>query len=113
MGGLDGTPAGFSSPAQQLALAVLEQALADLERRRALPRPLALPEAMAGSRSLIEGVESWFASDDTGWLFSFENVCTMVGIDAETVRRKLGIGQRGALRLHSHLSHLDAGARVD
>ena len=110
MGGLDGTPAGFSSPAQQLALAVLEQALADLERRRALPRPLALPEAMAGSRSLIEGVESWFASDDTGWLFSFENVCTMVGIDAETVRRKLGIGQRGALRLHSHL---DAGARVD
>jgi hypothetical protein len=110
VGGLHGTPAGFSSPAQQLALAVLEQALADLERRRALPRPLALPEAMAGSRSLIEGVESWFASDDTGWLFSFENVCTMVGIDAETVRRKLGIGRRGALRLHSHL---DAGARVD
>ena len=110
MGDLDGTPAGFSSPAQQLALAVLEQALADLERRRAVPGPLALPESTACSRSLIESAESWFASDDTGWLFSFENVCTMVGIDAETVRRKLGIGQRGALRLHSHL---DAGARVD
>ena len=110
MGGLDGTPAGFSSPAQQLALAVLEQALADLERRRALSRPLVQPESLGRSRSLIDGVEGWFASDDTGWLFSFENVCTMVGIDAETVRRKLGIGQRGALRLHSHL---DAGARVD
>jgi len=110
VGDLDGTPAGFSSPAQQLALAVLEQALADLERRRAMPRPLALPESMATRRSLIEGVESWFASDDTGWLFSFENVCTMVGIDAETVRRKLGIGRRRALRLRSRL---DAGARAD
>jgi hypothetical protein len=110
VGGLDGTPAGFRSPAQQLALAVLEQALADLKRRRAVPRPLALPESTACSRSLIEGVEGWFASDDTGWLFSFENVCTMVGIDAETVRRKLGIGRPRPLRL---CSRLDAGARAD
>jgi hypothetical protein len=110
VGGFDGTPAGFRSPAQQLALAVLEQALADLERRRVVPRPLALPESMATSRSLIESVESWFASDDTGWVFSFENVCTMVGIDAETVRRKLGIGRRRALHLRSRL---DAGARAD
>jgi hypothetical protein len=110
VGDLDGTPAGFSSPAQQLALAVLEQALADLERRRAVPRPLALPESTACSRSLTDGVESWFASDDTGWLFSFENVCTLVGIDAETVRRKLGIGRRRALRL---CSRLDTGARAD
>jgi hypothetical protein len=110
VGDLDGTPAGFSSPAQQLALAVLEQALADLERRRAVPGRLVLPESTACSRSLIESVESWFASDDTGWLFSFENICTMVGIDAETVRRKLGIGRRRALRL---CSRLDAGAPAD
>jgi hypothetical protein len=107
---LDGMPAGFSSPAQQLALAVLEQALADLERRRAVPRPLALPESMGGSRSLVEGVEGWFASDDTGWLFSFENVCALVGIDAEAVRRKLGIGRRRALRLRSRLA---VGVRTD
>jgi hypothetical protein len=107
VGGLDRTPAELSSPAQQLALAVLEQALADLERRRALPRPLALPDSLARSRSLIEGVEGWFASDDTGWLFSFENVCAMVGIDAEAVRQKLGIGRRRALRL------FDASARIE
>ena len=100
---LDRTPAGLSSPAQRLALAVLEQALADLERRRALPRSLALPESLAHSRSLIEGVEGWFASDDKGWLFSFENVCAMVGIDAEAVRQRLGIGGRRALRLRSLL----------
>jgi hypothetical protein len=110
VGDLDRTPAGLSSPAQQLALAVLEQALVDLERRRALPRPLALPESLARSRALIEGVEGWFASDDTGWLFSFENVCAMVGIDAKAVRQRLGIGRRRALRLRSHR---DTGARVD
>ena len=110
MGDLDGTPAGLSNPARQLALAILEQAVADLERRRTQSRPLALPGALARSPSLIEGVESWFASDDTGWLFSFENVCTMVGIDAETVRRKLGIGRRRALRLRCRL---DVAARAD
>jgi len=99
VGALDSPPTRRSSPAQQLALAVLEQAVADLERRRALPRPLALPESLARSRSLIDGVEGWFASDDTGWLFSFENVCAMVGIDAEAVRQRLGVGRRRALRL--------------
>jgi hypothetical protein len=99
VGDLDGTPAGFSSPAQQLALAVLEQALADLERRRALPGPLVQPESLARSRSLIDGVEGWFASDDTGWLFSFENVCATIGIDADAVRHRLGVRRRRALRL--------------
>ena len=99
VGALDSPPARRSSPAQQLALAVLEQALADLARRRALPRPLVQPESLARSRSLIDGVEGWFASDDTGWLFSFENVCATIGIDAEAVRRRLGVGRRRALRL--------------
>ena len=99
VGALDSPPARRCSPAQQLALAVLEQAVADLERRRALPRPLALPGSLARSRSLIDGVEGWFASDDTGWLFSFENVCAMVGIDAEAVRQRLGVGRRRPLRL--------------
>jgi len=102
---LDSPPQRRSSPAQQLALAVLEQAVADLERRRALPRPLALPESLARSRSLIDGVEGWFASDDTGWLFSFENVCAMVGIDAEAVRQRLGVGRRRALRLRQSGRH--------
>ena len=108
MGALDSPPARPTSPAQQLALAVLEQAVADLERRRALPRPLALPESLARSRSLIDGVEGWFASDDTGWLFSFENVCTMVGIDAEAVRQKLDVGRRRALRLRHPGRHLQS-----
>jgi hypothetical protein len=34
----------------------------------------------------------------------------MVGIDAEAVRQRLGIGRRRALRLRSHR---DTGARVD
>jgi hypothetical protein len=106
---LDTPRARPASPAQQLALAVLEQAVADLRRRRALPRPLALPASLARSRSLVDGVESWFASDDTGWIFSFENVCAMVGIDAEAGREKLGVGRRHALRLRDLRRHAESG----
>jgi len=100
------------SPAQQLALAVLEQAVADLRRRRGLPHRVALPGSLAGSRSLVDGVESWFASDDTGWIFSFENVCAMVGIDAEAVREKLGVGRRHPLRLRSLRPHTKSAPRL-
>jgi len=70
-------------PEKRLMLAVLEDAvktfqdsLATVNHRR--PR-------------LLREVEEWFASTDVTWPFSFENVCTVLGIDPDSLR--LGLSQ--------------------
>jgi hypothetical protein len=68
-------------------LAVLESALSDwLLRRetRVAPRhgtPVAVEEDLPG----------WFASTDRRWPYSFENICAALGLDADGIRRRLGI----------------------
>lgn len=36
-------------------------------------------------------IEEWFASTDSSWLYSFENICSMFDLEADTVRSMLAM----------------------
>jgi hypothetical protein len=40
-------------------------------------------------RQLFHEAEEWIEDTDRSWLFSFENVCDVLGLDAEYLRRGL------------------------
>ena len=42
-----------------------------------------------GERQRFAEVEAWITSADTEYVFSFINVCTLLGLDAEAVRTQL------------------------
>jgi hypothetical protein len=48
-----------------------------------------LPAVSRKGRRLFSEVSEWFFSPDDGWLFSFENVCGTIGVDAGYIRRGL------------------------
>lgn len=52
-----------------------------------------------GERQRFAEVEAWVTSADTDYVFSFINVCTLLGLDAEAVRTQLltwKVSQNGA-----------------
>lgn len=75
-----------ATPEMRLCLAVLEQALADLElvRRRAIP-------ARVGR---VTNVVGWFQSRGMEWPFAFEAICANLGLDPQAVRRAVGVAVR-------------------
>lgn len=78
-----------AGPERRLACAVLEQAHQDvayarrgqqqLGRKRVLPTT-ALRETLA-----------WFGSNDRAWPYSFLNLADLLGLDAQVVRRRVGV----------------------
>lgn len=66
------------TPEIRLCRAILEQALADLERAR-----LRAPRRRDATGA---AVVRWFRSADVGWPFAFESICATLGLDAEAVR---------------------------
>lgn len=73
------------TPSLRLAWAVLEQAVADLDRARRAVRSRRDP-------TLAE-VESWFRGGPRWWPFTFEAVCMHVRLDPSAVRRALRIAE--------------------
>ncbi|MGH7848450.1 MAG: hypothetical protein ACREQW_25205 [Candidatus Binatia bacterium] len=77
----------FRDPVIRLMLAVLEDAVNcyvkyhDAKSRR-------------GQRIFREAKE-WFFSDDTNWLFSYENICDLVGINPSYLRNGMLRGNYG------------------
>ena len=68
-------------------LAVLESAIAEwLVRRETCVRP-----RRAARVPVDEDLPGWFASSDRRWPYSFENICSALGLDAGGIRRRLGI----------------------
>ena len=41
-------------------------------------------------KSRFNEVEEWFNRGDKKWLFSFENICELLGLDPEYIRRRVG-----------------------
>jgi hypothetical protein len=41
------------------------------------------------AQRLTREVEAWFFADDPHWLFSFVNICAMLGLDAAYLRQGL------------------------
>ncbi len=60
-------------------------------------------------RQLLREAEHWIMADESEWVFSFLNVCSVLGIDAEYIRR--GIikekprGRGAAPRRYKHRRH--------
>ena len=84
------------TPEQRLMAAVLEDAIRELQlRQRGASDAWATwrrePVRTAGDRETT----AWFASGDRWWPYSFENICEALGLDAGTLRRRLGISAAG------------------
>jgi hypothetical protein len=72
----------IASPERRLLLAVLEEAVATLQRYAGATD--------RHSRATFADVEAWFASEETAPLYSFVGICDALGIDAAYVRSGLG-----------------------
>ena len=70
-----------SGPEVALAKGVLVQARQDLRRFRTAQDGI--------GREMYRDAYSWVASNDFWWPYSFPNVCEVLGLSAETLRREL------------------------
>lgn len=66
---------------RRLMIAVLEDAV-DVYRKLAGARD-------NRRRALFDDAEAWLESNDRSWIFSFENICDVLGLDASYLRRGL------------------------
>jgi hypothetical protein len=73
---------------RRLMIAVLEDAV-DVYRKLAGARD-------ARRQQLFKDAEDWIESPDKDWIFSFENICDVLGIEAEYLRRGLRTIKRQA-----------------
>jgi hypothetical protein len=68
-------------PEQQLMVSVLKEAVADFQR-------LIFARDKKGARRFANA-ESWILSDDSDWVFSFDNCCSVLGIEPNYLRKGL------------------------
>jgi len=66
---------------RRLMLAVMEDAVSCFQKYAGAKRPR--------SQRLFQEAEDWFLEEDTGWPFSFESVCGVLGFNPEYVRSRL------------------------
>ncbi len=68
-------------PERMLAVAVLWQAAMDLQKFRYAPR--------RKKQRLYREAYQWVASDERGWAYSFVNLCDMLSVSPQYLRREL------------------------
>lgn len=68
-------------PERMLMLAVLEDAVACF-RKHVFARD-------SRGKKLLRDAEDWILEQDSDWFFSFENICGLLGIDADYLREGL------------------------
>jgi hypothetical protein len=78
-----------TQPEKRLMLAVMEEAIGTFQK--------CLTGTTPRQRRLLREVEEWFASDDVTWLFSFQNICVALDLDADYLR--LGLREWKARQL--------------
>lgn len=110
-------------PEARLALAVLEEALANLQQ---LPATIAYYDAPFRRRQATteserirrrdaqaehDDARAWFASDDARWPFAFVRICDYLGLDAGAIRAVIADPERlRAVRLQRvHCARAGAG----
>jgi hypothetical protein len=88
-------------PEQDLMLAVLEDAIACYMKHVRARR--------GSAKALFEEAERWFFDDSRDWIYSFPNICQMIGLDTNYVRRGLTDAKRTFFgrRLKSKIYHSD------
>ena len=73
---------------RRLLIAVLEDAV-DVYRKQAGAHDVR-------AQALFRDAEMWIEDLDCTWLFSFQNICEMLGIDAEYLRKGLRVWKQRA-----------------
>jgi hypothetical protein len=73
---------------RRLMVAILEDAV-DVYRKQAGARD-------RKRRQLFEDAEAWIEGSERSWIFSYENICDMLGIDAEYLRKGLRVWKQKA-----------------
>ena len=73
---------------RRLMVAILEDAV-DVYRKQAGARD-------RKRRQLFDDAEAWIESSERSWIFSYENICDMLGIDAEYLRKGLRVWKHKA-----------------
>ena len=79
----------LAEPEKRLALAVLHTVLYDC-RVAAAERAEGRPRAR--HRQTYEQAMAYAASRDRSWPYSFENLCETIGVDADSLRRRIAQG---------------------
>jgi hypothetical protein len=79
-------------PEYRLAVAVLQDAI-ECFQKHLLARD-------SKSRQLFEDAEAWIMADERSWPLSFVNICDLLGINVEYVRR--GLTEWRERELHAH-----------
>src|SRR5947207_4910325 len=74
---------------RRLMIAVLEDAV-DVYRKQAGARD-------ARTQQLFHEAEEWIEDPDRTWLFSFQNICDVLGLDADYLRPGLRVCKERAL----------------
>ena len=69
-------------------VAILEDAI-DVYRKQAAARD-------TRKRHMFEDAETWIEDRDATWIFSFENICTVLDLEPEYIRRGLHDWKRWA-----------------
>jgi len=73
---------------RRLMVAILEDAV-DVYRKQAGARD-------RKRRQMFEDAEAWIGSPDKSWIFSYENICEVLGIDAGYLRKGLRVWKQRA-----------------
>jgi len=94
---------GEATPERVLMVAVLEVALNDYLK--------AVGSRDPQQRELFREVDEWVESRDATWLYSFERVCDVLGIDAAYLRR--GLRSRGRVAAAARPEPVPAATPVD
>jgi len=66
---------------RRLMVAVLEDAVSCFQKYAGATRPR--------GRRLFKEAEDWLLEEDSSWLFSFESICAVLGINPQYFREKL------------------------
>ena len=74
------------APEQRLMIAVVQDAINCIEKYR-----FATDHR---GRRLFREVTQWLGAKATGWPYSFESICEVLGLDANAVRRRLGVAHK-------------------
>ncbi|MEO8602106.1 MAG: hypothetical protein ABI629_05975 [bacterium] len=85
------------SPERALALAVLQEAVVDLEKYRFATR--------RRQQRLFWEAYQWIASNDQRWPFSYVNLCELIGMDPDSARKRL-LGEMAPPRSDDYQNYL-------
>jgi hypothetical protein len=86
---------------RMLRLAVLEQAVRDLQLARRIARESTRSRFRDDARLFLRRTEAWFEDRADSWPYGFESLCMGIDLEPDALRRRLRIG--GRFR-HTHRS---------